>query len=516
MWRAWPDGGEPGIATGLVRLRLERELHVVSLRDGVLADEVQRLAIALERILDALRGLHLLPLAAAPEHVDRRAELGAEIDSCHRLLQREATDARIVRGERAILERGQLEEVRRRHRDDQPGSIERGTELVDDAVALARAGADGHEIVVVQRHAVRPELGQLLDGDDRIEGWPGRVAERIAPGVPDGPESEREPIARSRHVRGLGHHCSLLVRFLGVRQTTRPCHDSSPESTARPSRPKSCSSTRRAARSWPRARRPHVVTGEAGARETPPEVWWDALRHAVASTGRGSEVAAISVAGQQHGLVVLGEDGRPLRPAILWNDTRSAPDAARLTDLLGGPEASAARLGSVPVASFTATSWLWLRREEPDLAAQVARVRLPHDYMTERLSGGAVTDRGDASGTGWWSPLSETYDDGVLELDRPRSREASGRPRSDGGGGPGHDRGGGSDRRPSRGARRLWHGRQHGRRPRPRRRRGHSHREPGHLGHRVRRLDDPDRATRRASPPGSPTRPAATSRSRPR
>jgi xylulokinase len=161
---------------------------------------------------------------------------------------------------------------------------------------------------------------------------------------------------------------------------------------------------------------PHVVTGEAGARETPPEIWWDALRHAVASTGRGSEVAAISIAGQQHGLVVLGEDGRPLRPAILWNDTRSAPDAARLTDLLGGPEASAARLGSVPVASFTATSWLWLRREEPDLAADVARVRLPHDYMTERLSGGAVTDRGDASGTGWWSPLREAYDDGVLEL----------------------------------------------------------------------------------------------------
>jgi xylulokinase len=84
--------------------------------------------------------------------------------------------------------------------------------------------------------------------------------------------------------------------------------------------------------------------------------------------------------------------------------------------MLGGPEASAARIGSVPVASFTATSWLWLRREEPGLAAQVARVRLPHDYMTERLSGSAVTDRGDASGTGWWSPLREAYDDGVLDL----------------------------------------------------------------------------------------------------
>jgi xylulokinase len=161
---------------------------------------------------------------------------------------------------------------------------------------------------------------------------------------------------------------------------------------------------------------PHVVTGEGGARETPPEVWWEALRLAVAATGRGADVAALSVAGQQHGLVTLGADGRPLRAAILWNDTRSAPDAAQLGDLLGGPEASAARLGSVPVASFTATSWLWLRRVEPDVAARVARVRLPHDYMTERLSGSAVTDRGDASGTGWWSPLREAYDDEVLEL----------------------------------------------------------------------------------------------------
>ena len=122
------------------------------------------------------------------------------------------------------------------------------------------------------------------------------------------------------------------------------------------------------------------------------------------------------MAGQQHGLVVLDGEGRPLRPATLWNDTRSAPDAARLTDLLGGPDAAAARIGSVPVASLTATSWLWLRRVEPEIAARVAHVRLPHDYMTERLSGAGVTDRGDASGTAWWSPAREAYDDGVLEL----------------------------------------------------------------------------------------------------
>jgi xylulokinase len=164
------------------------------------------------------------------------------------------------------------------------------------------------------------------------------------------------------------------------------------------------------------AQAPHTVTGEGGARETDPENWWDALRSALSATGRASEIGAISVAGQQHGLVVLDEDGRPLRSATLWNDTRSAPDAERLVELLGGPEAAARRLGSVPVASFTASSWLWLRRTEPELAARVARVRLPHDFLTERLSGAGVTDRGDASGTCWWSPITEAYDDGVLEL----------------------------------------------------------------------------------------------------
>ena len=110
---------------------------------------------------------------------------------------------------------------------------------------------------------------------------------------------------------------------------------------------------------------PHSVTGEGGARETDPEVWWSALGSALAATGRASDVGAISVAGQQHGLVVLAADGQPLRPATLWNDTRSAPDAERLVELLGGPEHAARRLGSVPVASFTATSWMWLRRVEP-------------------------------------------------------------------------------------------------------------------------------------------------------
>ncbi len=162
-------------------------------------------------------------------------------------------------------------------------------------------------------------------------------------------------------------------------------------------------------------RAPHEVTGSDGARETDPAVWWEALRVALAETGRAAEVGAISVAGQQHGLVVTDADGRPLRPAVLWNDTRSAPDAAALRDELG-PEAWAERVGVVPVPSFTVTRWAWLRRTEPEVAAAARAVRLPHDWLGERLCGRGATDRGDASGTGWWSTRDEDYLADVLEL----------------------------------------------------------------------------------------------------
>jgi len=162
-------------------------------------------------------------------------------------------------------------------------------------------------------------------------------------------------------------------------------------------------------------RAPHEVTGSGGARETHPDVWWEALRSALAETGRAGELAAISVAGQQHGLVVTDDNGSPLRPAVLWNDTRSAHEAAELRDELGS-EAWAERVGVVPVPSFTVTRWAWLRRAEPETASATRAVRLPHDWLTERLCGRGATDRGDASGTGWWSTRDERYVDEVLAL----------------------------------------------------------------------------------------------------
>lgn len=164
----------------------------------------------------------------------------------------------------------------------------------------------------------------------------------------------------------------------------------------------------------------HTVTGTHGARETHPDEWAAALVAALAGTGRAAEVAAIAVGGQQHGMVVLDDRGRPLRPAPLWNDTRSAPDALALTGDLGGPAAWAQQIGLVPVASFTVTKWAWLRRTEPAVARAAAAVRLPHDEVTARLTGASTTDRGDASGTGWWSTLTGTYAEQVLGLDRVR------------------------------------------------------------------------------------------------
>lgn len=161
---------------------------------------------------------------------------------------------------------------------------------------------------------------------------------------------------------------------------------------------------------------PHTVTGGTG-RESDPEQWWNALVDALAQCGPAARrAAAVSVGGQQHGLVTLGMDGRPVRPALLWNDVRSAPQAEALIERLGGPKAWAERTGSVPGSSFTATKWAWLAEHQPEVAGATAAVRLPHDYLTERLTGRGTTDRGDVSGTGWWNASTEEYDRELLGL----------------------------------------------------------------------------------------------------
>ncbi|MDD7940180.1 xylulokinase [Actinomycetospora lutea] len=152
--------------------------------------------------------------------------------------------------------------------------------------------------------------------------------------------------------------------------------------------------------------------------EVAPRAWWDALAGALGEVGT-DDVAAIGVAGQQHGMVLLDEDGQPVRDALLWNDTRSAPDARALIDELGGPDAWAEAVGTVPVASITATKLRWTSRAEPENAARARSVMLPHDWLTWRLAGAPAeptTDRGDASGTGYWSTVTGEYRPDLLEM----------------------------------------------------------------------------------------------------
>ncbi|MEV4536042.1 xylulokinase [Asanoa sp. NPDC049518] len=155
--------------------------------------------------------------------------------------------------------------------------------------------------------------------------------------------------------------------------------------------------------------------------EVHPDAWWRALNEASRQAGGLDDVAAVAVGGQQHGMVCLDEQGEVVRPALLWNDTRSAQAASDLTAELGGPKAWADAVGSVPVASFTVTKLRWLAEHEPDNADRTAAVCLPHDWLTWRLGGtGALadlrTDRGDASGTGYWSPATGVYRPDLLSL----------------------------------------------------------------------------------------------------
>ena len=143
--------------------------------------------------------------------------------------------------------------------------------------------------------------------------------------------------------------------------------------------------------------------------EVDPAAWWVALNAAIRGAGGVDDVAAISVAGQQHGMVCLDEAGAVIRKALLWNDTRSAGAAADLTAELGGPAAWAEAVGLVPVASFTVTKLRWLADHEPRQAARTAAVCLPHDWLTRRLGAEFATDRSDASGTGYWSPATGEY-----------------------------------------------------------------------------------------------------------
>ena len=148
-----------------------------------------------------------------------------------------------------------------------------------------------------------------------------------------------------------------------------------------------------------------------------PCIWTTALKEAWHSAGAheaGKAVAAVGIAAQQHGMIALDGTGTPVHEALLWNDSRSAMDAARIRDALGA-RAWADAVNLVPVASFTVTKLAWLARQHPEIAARVAQVVLPHDWLNGALGGEFVTDRSDASGTGYYSPQTNSYRTDLLQ-----------------------------------------------------------------------------------------------------
>ncbi len=137
--------------------------------------------------------------------------------------------------------------------------------------------------------------------------------------------------------------------------------------------------------------------------EQDPELWWDgavaAIRSVLATTGvPADEVVAIGLTGQMHGAVLLDAAGDVLRPAILWNDQRTAAECHAIRDALG-PERLIAITGNDALTGFTAPKLVWVRDHEPDVWRRIAHVLLPKDYLRLRLTGEYALDKADGAGT---------------------------------------------------------------------------------------------------------------------
>jgi xylulokinase len=160
-----------------------------------------------------------------------------------------------------------------------------------------------------------------------------------------------------------------------------------------------------------------LSTPQPGWSEQDPEDWWQASQRALARLGVDSSIVGLS--GQMHGLVCLDERGHVLRPAILWNDQRTAAECAEIEDRVG-----LARLieltGNRALTGFTAPKLLWLRRHEPEVYERIHRIVLPKDYVRLRLTGEWAIDAADASGTLVFDVANRRWSDEVLRaLDIP-------------------------------------------------------------------------------------------------
>ncbi|AMB85003.1 xylulose kinase [Pseudomonas agarici] len=173
---------------------------------------------------------------------------------------------------------------------------------------------------------------------------------------------------------------------------------------------------------------PHsMISGANGRREQDVSQWLEAFtlatRQAVQVAGiDGQSILGIGVSGQQHGLVLLDQQGHVLRPAKLWCDTETTPQNQRLLEHLGGAAGSLERLGLVIAPGYTLSKLLWTQEHHPELFARIAHILLPHDYLNYWLTGRACAEYGDASGTGYFDVRKRNWDLQLLSDIDPSGR----------------------------------------------------------------------------------------------
>jgi len=158
-----------------------------------------------------------------------------------------------------------------------------------------------------------------------------------------------------------------------------------------------------------------LISGANGRREQDTSQWLEAFSSAtrralIAANVDGQDILGIGVSGQQHGLILLDDQGQVLRPAKLWCDTESTPENDRLLSHLGGETGSLERLGVVIAPGYTVSKLLWTKERHPDIFSRIARILLPHDYLNYWLTGRSCSEYGDASGTGYFNVRTRQWD----------------------------------------------------------------------------------------------------------
>ena len=163
-----------------------------------------------------------------------------------------------------------------------------------------------------------------------------------------------------------------------------------------------------------------VITARAGWAEQDPHVWWTetdaAVREVLAALPAGSDVRGFGLCGQMHGLTPLDAQDEVIRPAILWNDQRAAPQCEEITELAGGLDGLLSLVQNRMLPGFTGGKILWLRQHEPDTYRRMRHLLNPKDYLRLRMTGARVTEVSDASGTGLFDVRSRRWSTELLDL----------------------------------------------------------------------------------------------------